>query len=330
MKRKLLNLLFGLIFLTGFGILTYPTISDQWNTYRQSQLISSYEQAVAVLEPEDYSREWELARNFDEALTRNNIYGDAFGDLEEDLTGTEYWKVLNIAGDGVMGYLSIPRINVKLSIYHGTAEDVLQTGVGHMNGTKLPVGGEDTHSVLSAHRGLPSARLFTDIDQMVRGDKFYIHILDETLAYEVDQILDMVDKDDMETLESALQIVPGEDYVTLFTCTPYGVNSHRLLVRGTRVPYNGEEEVESTPVDTMLRTVRNYYMLYLILGLSVTMLVILSMRLLFKPRKQAGDSETKPEESVSKECQAGDSEAGEHQAGKDGTEETGEPGEKIE
>ena len=313
MKRKLLNLLFGLIFLTGFGILTYPTISDQWNTYRQSQLISSYEQAVAVLEPEDYSREWELARNFDEALTRNNIYGDAFGDLEEDLTGTEYWKVLNIAGDGVMGYLSIPRINVKLSIYHGTAEDVLQTGVGHMNGTKLPVGGEDTHSVLSAHRGLPSARLFTDIDQMVRGDKFYIHILDETLAYEVDQILDMVDKDDMETLESALQIVPGEDYVTLFTCTPYGVNSHRLLVRGTRVPYNGEEEVESTPVDTMLRTVRNYYMLYLILGLSVTMLVILGMRLLFKPRKQAGDSE-----------------AGEHQAGKDGTEETGEPGEKIE
>ena len=235
MKRKLLNLLFGLIFLTGFGILTYPTISDQWNTYRQSQLISSYEQAVAVLEPEDYSREWELARNFDEALTRNNIYGDAFGDLEEDLTGTEYWKVLNIAGDGVMGYLSIPRINVKLSIYHGTAEDVLQTGVGHMNGTKLPVGGEDTHSVLSAHRGLPSARLFTDIDQMVRGDKFYIHILDETLAYEVDQILDMVDKDDMETLESALQIVPGEDYVTLFTCTPYGVNSHRLLVRGHRV-----------------------------------------------------------------------------------------------
>ena len=238
--------------------------------------------------------------------------------------------MLNIAGDGVMGYLSIPRINVKLSIYHGTAEDVLQTGVGHMNGTKLPVGGEDTHSVLSAHRGLPSARLFTDIDQMVRGDKFYIHILDETLAYEVDQILDMVDKDDMETLESALQIVPGEDYVTLFTCTPYGVNSHRLLVRGTRVPYNGEEEVESTPVDTMLRTVRNYYMLYLILGLSVTMLVILGMRLLFKPRKQAGDSETKPEESVSKECQAGDSEAGEHQAGKDGTEETGEPGEKIE
>lgn len=335
MKRKLLNLLFGLIFLTGFGILTYPTISDQWNTYRQSQLISSYEQAVAVLEPEDYSREWELARNFDEALTRNNIYGDAFGDLEEDLTNTEYWQVLNIAGDGVMGYLSIPRINVKLSIYHGTAEDVLQTGVGHMNGTKLPVGGEDTHSVLSAHRGLPSARLFTDIDQMVRGDKFYIHILDETLAYEVDQILDMVDKDDMETLEDALQIIPGEDYVTLFTCTPYGVNSHRLLVRGTRVPYNGEEEVESTPVDTMLRTVRNYYMLYLILGLSVTILVILAMRFLLKPRKRAEDTEVKQEESGSGDHQdidskSEDSKSRNRQTGEAGTEETGETGENIE
>lgn len=288
MKRKFLNILFGLIFLTGFGILTYPTISDQWNTYRQSRLISSYEEAVSTLEPEDYSREWELARSFDDSLVRNNIYGDVFGDLEEDLTGTEYWKVLNIAGDGVMGYLSIPKINIKLSVYHGTAEDVLQTGVGHLNGTKLPIGGESTHSVLSAHRGLPSARLFTDIDQMERGDKFYIHILDDTLAYEVDQILDMVDKDDMETLEEALQIVPGEDYVTLFTCTPYAVNSHRLLVRGTRVPYNGEEEVESTPVDTMLKTVRNYYMLYLILGLSVTILVILAMRILFKPRKRAG------------------------------------------
>lgn len=304
MKRKFLNILFGLIFLTGFGILTYPTISDQWNTYRQSRLISSYEEAVSTLEPEDYSREWELARSFDDSLVRNNIYGDVFGDLEEDLTGTEYWKVLNIAGDGVMGYLSIPKINIKLSVYHGTAEDVLQTGVGHLNGTKLPIGGVSTHSVLSAHRGLPSARLFTDIDQMERGDKFYIHILDDTLAYEVDQILDMVDKDDMETLEGALQIVPGEDYVTLFTCTPYAVNSHRLLVRGTRVPYNGEEEVESTPVDTMLKTVRNYYMLYLILGLSVTILVILAMRILFKPRKRAGGAGQGDEEI--KTVQTGD------------------------
>lgn len=150
-----------------------------------------------------------------------------------------------------------------------------------MNGTSLPIGGESTHSVLAAHRGLPAARLFTDIDQMQQGDMFYIHVLDETLAYQVDQILDMVEKDDHETLEDALQIQEGKDQVTLFTCTPYGVNSHRLLVRGTRVPYNGEEETENTPVDSMLRAIQNYYMLYLILGLAVTLLVILIMKFLF-------------------------------------------------
>ena len=180
-----------------------------------------------------------------------------------------------------MGYLSIPKININPSIYHGTSEDILQTGAGHLNGTKLPIGGENTHSVLAAHRGLPSARLFTDIDQLYRGDYFYIHILDETLAYQVDEIFPMVDKDDSKTLEEVLQIEEGRDLVTLFTCTPYGVNSHRLLVRGSRVPYNGEEEIESTPVATMLRAVQNYYMLYLLLGLSVTLLVILLMRFLF-------------------------------------------------
>ena len=281
MKRIVINLAFGLLFLTGFGVLSYPTISDQWNTYRQSRLISTYEETIAQMEPEDYSREWEAAENFNAALEKNNLYGDAFGTSDQDLADTEYWKILNAAGDGVMGYLSIPKINIRLAIYHGTDETILQTGVGHLDGTKLPMGGESTHSVLAAHRGLPSARLFTDVDQLERGDRFYIHILDEILAYEVDQILPMVDKDDMETLGEALQITEGADYVTLFTCTPYGVNSHRLLVRGTRVPYEGEEEIASTPVDTMLRAVQNYYMLYLILGLSVTMLVILFMRFLF-------------------------------------------------
>lgn len=285
MKRILINTIVGLLFLTGFGILAYPTVSDQWNTYRQNRLISGYQEAVEQMEPEDYTREWDAAYGFNDTFSRNNLYGDVFGEGEEDLTATEYWKVLNIAGDGVMGYLSVPKINIKLAVYHGTADDVLQTGVGHLNGTKLPVGGEGTHSVLAAHRGLPSARLFTDVDQLGRGDRFYIRILDETLAYEVDQVLPMVDKDDMETLEEALQVEEGEDYVTLFTCTPYGVNSHRLLVRGTRVPYNGEEEVASTPVDTMLKAVQNYYMLYLILGLAVTLLAILAMKFLFRPRK---------------------------------------------
>ena len=286
MKRKLSGLLFGLLFLTGLGILCYPTLSDQWNTYRQNRLITTYEEAVSVLEPEDYSREWEAARAFDAQLPRNNLYGDVFGEGEGDLEDTEYWKVLNISGDGVMGYLSIPKINLKLSIYHGTGEAILQTGVGHLNGTKLPIGGESTHSVLAAHRGLPSARLFTDIDQLYKGDRIYIHILDEILAYEVDQILPMIDKDDMAALEEALQIEEGKDYITLFPCTPYGVNSHRLLVRGSRVAYEGEEEIISTPVETMLEAVQNYYMIYLILGLTVTILMILIMKFLFRPRRK--------------------------------------------
>ena len=291
MKRKIANVLFGVLFLIGFGILVYPTVSDQWNTYRQSRLISNYEAVVENLTEEDFSDEWQKAIAFDQALVRNDLYGDVFGEDDGELESTEYWKVLNVANDGVMGYLSIPKINVKHAIYHGTGDKVLQTGIGHLNGTKLPIGGESTHSVLAAHRGLPSARLFTDLDQIKKGDMFYIHVLDEILAYQVDQILDMVDKDDHETLEAALQIEEGKDQVTLFTCTPYGVNSHRLLVRGTRVPYNGEEEAETSVAESMLKTVQNYYMLYLILGLSITFLIILFMRFLFKAKDRKDKNE---------------------------------------
>lgn len=286
MKRKISGILFGLMFLLGFAILIYPTVSNQWNTYRQNQLISSYEELIGKMAEEDFTKEWEKANAFNNTIIHNNIFGDVFGENGDDIKNTEYWQILNVGNDGVMGYVSIPKINIKLSIYHGTADDVLQTGIGHLNGTKLPIGGESTHSVLAAHRGLPSARLFTDIDQLERGDMFYIHVLDETLAYQVDQILDMVDKDDDETLQKALQIEEGQDYVTLFTCTPYGVNSHRLLVRGTRVPYNGEEEIESTAAESMLKSIQNYYMIYLILGLSVTLLVILLMKFLIKPGKK--------------------------------------------
>ena len=286
MKRKISGILFGLMFLLGFAILIYPTVSNQWNTYRQNQLISSYEELIGKMAEEDFTKEWEKAKAFNDTIIHNNIFGDVFGENGDDIKNTEYWQILNVGNDGVMGYVSIPKINVKLSIYHGTADDVLQTGIGHLNGTKLPIGGESTHSVLAAHRGLPSARLFTDIDQLERGDMFYVHVLDETLAYQVDQILEMVDKDDSETLQKALQIEEGQDYVTLFTCTPYGVNSHRLLVRGTRVPYNGEEEIESTAAESMLKSIQNYYMIYLILGLSVTLLVILLMRFLIKPGKK--------------------------------------------
>lgn len=278
MKKKISAILFGLLFLVGFGILVYPTVSNQWNTYRQSQLISNYQSVVQDMTPEDFTQEWERAEAFNATITQNNLYSDVFGESTADLQSTEYWKILNEAGDGIMGYLSIPKINIKLAIYHGTADDVLQTGVGHLNGTKLPIGGESTHCVVAAHRGLPSAKLFTDIDQLRNGDKFYIHVLDQVLAYEVDQILPMVDKDDHETLENALKIEEGKDQVTLFTCTPYGVNSHRLLVRGTRVPYNGEEEVTGSVADTMLHAIQNYYMLYLLLGIAITVLIIVIMK----------------------------------------------------
>ncbi len=285
-KGKLAPVLFGLLFLVGFGILAYPTISNQWNTYRQNQLISSYNNKVEEMTPEDFSQEWQKAEDFNATITQNNLYGDVFGEDDGDLKNTDYWQVLNVADDGVMGYLSIPKINIKLAIYHGTADDVLQTGVGHLNGTKLPIGGDSNHTVLAAHRGLPSAKLFTDIDQLEAGDKFYIHVLDQVLAYQVDQILPMVDKDDHETLQEALQIEDGKDQVTLFTCTPYGVNSHRLLVRGTRVPYNGEEDASAESVtDTMLHAIQNYYMLYLILGIAITILIILIMKIV-SGRKQ--------------------------------------------
>lgn len=282
MKRKISTFLFGLLFLIGFGILAYPTVSNQWNTYRQNQLISSYDDTIKSMKAEDFTSQWEKAEAFNATITQNNLYGDVFGENDKDIKDTEYWKVLNIADDGVMGYLSIPKINIRLTIYHGTSEESLQTGIGHLNGTKLPIGGESTHSVLAAHRGLPSAKLFTDIDQLEAGDKFYIHVLDEVLAYKVDQILPMVDKDDHETLEKALKIEEGKDQVTLFTCTPYGVNSHRLLVRGTRVPYNGEEDATDSVTDSMVKAIQNYYMLYLILGLSITILVIFLLRVLSK------------------------------------------------
>ncbi len=275
MKNRLFTVLFGLLFLTGFAILTYPAIADQWNTFRQSRLISDYQETISQMEEEDFEEVWAAARAYNQTFAQNSILSDVFGiDEAEHIEDTEYWKVLNVAGDGVMGYLTIPKINLRLAVYHGTEEQVLQTGVGHMNGTRLPVGGENNHTVLSAHRGLPSAKLFTDIDQLEPGDLFYLHILNEDLAYEVDRILPMVDKDDYDALEEALKIEEGQDQVTLFTCTPYGVNSHRLLVRGHRVPYSGELDTAPTPVESMVQAIQNYYMLYLLLGLSVTVLVI--------------------------------------------------------
>lgn len=296
MKKKLSIILAGILFLAGLSLLLYPLVANQWNNYRQSKLISEYETVVKDESRKgtiNYEKEWERANAYNQSLLPS-ILPDSFAiAAASDEPGEEYMSCLNILTDEMMGYVEVPKINIKIPIFHTTSEEVLSKGAGHLEGSSLPVGGESTHSVLAAHRGLPAARLFTDIDQLKQGDMFYIHVLDETMAYQVDQILDMVDKDDHETLEEALQIQEGEDQVTLFTCTPYGVNSHRLLVRGTRVPYNGEEEVESTPVDSMLRAIQNYYMLYLILGLAVTLLVILIMKFLFdrKNKKRSGKTD---------------------------------------
>ena len=286
MRQLWKKILLGLMFLTGFGIMIYPTVSNQWNTYQQNKLITNYQETVTDMEAVDFSAEWSLARKFNDTIEQGALYTDAFGIAETDIEETEYWKVLNVADDGVMGYISIPKINVELGIYHGTEEDVLQTGIGHINGTKLPIGGESNHCVLSGHRGLPSAKLFTDLDQMEEGDVFYLHVLDETLAYQVDQILDMVDKNDAEALEEAMAVVEGEDYVTLFTCTPYGINSHRLLVRGTRIPYDGEGLSNESASDTMVESIQDYYMIYLILGVAVVALVIVTIKFVLKRKNK--------------------------------------------
>mgnify|MGYP004531647659 CR=1 FL=1 len=277
MKKKLPSIFIGLLFLIGLGIMTYPIISNQWNTYRQNKLIENYKLAVKDLSKDDFQKEWQEAKAFNETIVENNIFSDVFGQKNKESEKSAY-------------NLSIPEINFKLAIYHGTSDDVLQTGIGHMNGSKLPIGGESTHCVLAAHRGLPSAELFTNIDQLQTGDKFYIHVLDQVLAYKVDQILPMVDKDDQKTLKEALSIHEGQDEVSLFTCTPYGVNSHRLIVRGHRVAYNGEEN-HQTVGDKMLESIKNYYMFILILGLALTFLMILIMRYLFNKRKGGSKDE---------------------------------------
>ena len=291
MKQRVIKILLILLFLVGFGLLAYPTVSNEWNVYVQSTLINDYEDSLSEMTEEDYTKEWEAARAFNEQITENAIGTDVFGaNADGDATtptdeflNSEYYSVLNVNGDGVMGYLSIPKINLKLSIMHGTFDEYIQTALGHMNGTALPIGGEGTHSVIVGHRGLPSAELFTNIDQLEVGDKFYIHVLDETLAYQVDMIYPMIEAEDITSLQNALKVEEGKDYVTLFTCTPYGVNTHRLLVRGTRVEYLGEDEVP-TGAAAVAETVKNYYLIMGIVGFIAAVIIILIIRRIFKKK----------------------------------------------
>ena len=228
MKKKKGNfttLLLILVLLAGLSLLLYPPVSDYWNSFHKTRAIAAYAEDVANLNQDQYDEIWAAAESYNAALTdRVNAY------LLSDAQKEEYQQLLNVSGLGVMGYIEIPSIDCSLPIYHGTEESVLQIAVGHLEWSSLPVGGESTHCVLSGHRGLPSAKLCTNLDKLREGDIFLLRILDEVLTYEVDQIL-IVEPQEV----GALQIVEGQDYCTLVTCTPYGINTHRLLVRGHRI-----------------------------------------------------------------------------------------------
>lgn len=225
MRKHLSTILLILVFLVGLSLLLYPTLSDYWNSFHQSRAIASYVETVADMGNQEYEAMLAAAEAYNEELAETGVKWKLSDEALE-----EYNSLLNVSDSGIMGYIEIPSINVYLPIYHGTSDAVLQTGVGHLEGSSLPVGGESTHAIISGHRGLPSAKLFTNLDQLTEGDTFQLYVLDETLTYEVDQIL-IVEPDDL----SALTIEEGEDYCTLVTCTPYGVNTHRLLVRGHRI-----------------------------------------------------------------------------------------------
>ena len=226
-KSTITNIILILILLAGLSLLLYPSVSDYWNSFHQSRAIASYADEVAHMDEEKYADLWQVAKVYNQSLLkRSNHY------LLSDEQKKEYEELLDITGTGIMGYVEIPDIDCSLPIYHGTEESVLQIAVGHLEWTSLPVGGESTHCVLSGHRGLPSAKLFTDLDKLVVGDTFALRILNEVLTYEVDQILIV---EPHET--AALQVVEGMDYCTLVTCTPYAKNTHRLLVRGHRIEH---------------------------------------------------------------------------------------------
>lgn len=247
MKKHLSTILLLLVFIAGLCILLYPTVSNYWNSMVQTRAIVDYEAALANMTQKDYSEEFEAAQAYNAALREVSfplMYYDTL-DEREDLRN--YEDILNVGGNGVIGYITIEKIGVELPIYHGTGEAVLNVAAGHLEGTSMPVGGESTHCVLSAHRGLPSAKLFTDLDEMEVGDTFTITVLDEVLTYEVDQI-----KIVLPSEVEDLYVTEGEDFCTLLTCTPYGINTHRLLVRGRRIETVEEKAEIYVPADGFL------------------------------------------------------------------------------
>ena len=289
-KSRASTVILIIVFLVGLSLLLYPSLSDYWNSFRQSRAIASYVESVSHLDNQEYQALLEEARAYNASLVGDKT---RFSPTEEETA--EYLTLLGSTG-GAVGYIEVPVISLSLPIYLGTSETVLQVGAGAMEGSSLPIGGESTHAVLTGHRGLPSATLFTDLDRLVQGDMFHIHILNETCTYEVDQIL-IVEPAEMD----ALEIVEGEDYCTLVTCTPYGVNSHRMLVRGHRI---------ETPEDAVFVQVSPDALqmdpLFIAPFVAVPILLVLLLFLLFGGQKRSAKSNSHQKAQAKKGGNSGD------------------------
>ncbi|KIR01371.1 Sortase A, LPXTG specific [Lachnospiraceae bacterium TWA4] len=259
-----------LVFLVGLSLLLYPTISNYWNSFHQSRAIKEYTAKVAELDRSEYERILSSAKKYNENLIKNPIY------TMSDSQKIDYESQLNVSGDGIMGYIDIPSINCSLPIYHGMDEAILQVAVGHIDWTSLPVGGKGTHCALSGHRGLPSAKLFTDLDRLVIGDIFQITVLDEILTYQVDQIV-IVEPNDSTELEPQ----KDKDYCTLVTCTPYGINSHRLLIRGERT-----DNPKDTKTGIVASTAEKIEPIIIAPIIAAVILVILFIVILIRDRRE--------------------------------------------
>ena len=280
-KGSISTIILILVLVTGLSLLLYPSFSNYWNDLHQTKAIANYDSVMANMSDEDYSHLFEEAMAYNQALRKLQFPLMYYGEIPG------YDTFLNVTGNGIMGYINIEKIDIQLPIYHGTSEEVLQIAVGHVEGTSLPTGGDGTHCVLSAHRGLPSAELFTNTDHLERGDMFYIHVLGQTLEYMVDHIA-VVEPYDY----TLLTVTEGKDYVTLMTCTPYGINSHRLLVRGVRIG-TAEQESQSLIVKNEVTQIDLRLIMTVSLG-TLAALSFLLQAMLTRTRKR---KERKPDET---------------------------------
>ena len=272
-KENRVTLIIVAVGLFGLGLILYPSVADWWNSFHQSRAVASYAQKVANMDTSDYERILAEADAYNNNLAKSGINWKM---SEEELAA--YEKELDVTGTGIMGYITIPKIHVELPIYHGIDDAVLQIAIGHLSETSLPVGGQTAHCVVSGHRGLPSAKLFTDIDKLVEGDTWTVNVLNKTLTYEVDQIR-VVEPTDL----SNLQIEQGKDYFTLVTCTPYGINTHRLLVRGHRVD---NAQGEANVIADALQIEPVYIAPFLAIPFIVVLLIIMMVSTEYMKRRK--------------------------------------------